>query len=92
MDRDIIIVFHFETGDTSVPYWTETAMIKGTAANVREIEDSIMSYCESADYDDCDHVELLTDVLNASGLEWMSLSWNNYGRMPECDEIVTLFV
>ncbi len=92
MDKDIIIVFHFETGDASVPYWTEDVMIKGSAVNVNELEDSIMSYCNNADYNDSEYVELLSDVLNASGLEWLPLSWNHYGKIPECDDIVTLFV
>ena len=92
MSRDIIIVFNFETGDASCPFWTETAMIHGRPEDVNELIDSITSCCDSVDYEDSSYQELLTDVLNASGLPWQPLSWDHVGRIPECDKIITLFI
>lgn len=92
MDMIMLVLFNFETGDSSVPLWTETAMVKGTRSDVLELEDSIASYCDAVEYEDSSYTDIITDVLNASGMEWSPISWNHLGGIPGCDAVISLYI
>lgn len=92
MDMIMLVLFNFETGDSSVPFWTETAMVKGTRKAILELKDSIASYCDAVEYEDSSYTDIITDVLNASHMEWAPISWNHFGGIPGCDAVISLYI
>lgn len=92
MNLVMLVLFNFETGDSSAPFWTETAMVKGARRDVLELVDSIASYCNAVEYEDSSYIDIITDVLNASGMEWAPISWNHLGGIPGCDEVISLYI
>lgn len=83
----ILLVFNFETGDASCPWWQEIAVVYGSKENALQIEDSLCSYCDSTECEDKDYGEMVVDVLNASGLKWEKAN-----KIPECDCMKTLWI
>lgn len=79
----ILIVFIFES-----PYWKELAVIEGEPKDLLTIEDSFSSYLDSAVSDDKEYVDMVADVLNASGLKWKKV----IAKIPECDRIHTIWI
>ena len=71
-----LIVFCFETGDASVPYWQEIALVGHDKMDYGTLEDSISSYMDSDACEDKEYEEMVEDVLNASGWPW---SWFTAG-------------
>lgn len=75
MVQKVLMIFCFETGDASVPYWDEAAIVEvhttESMLNVcNELEDSMSSYLEAHLEEDIPHYQIVADVLNASGRVW----------------------
>lgn len=83
----ILLVFNFETGDLSCPWWQEIAVVYGSNKDVKTIEDSFCNYCDSASCEDKNYDEMVVDVLNASGLKWEKVN-----KIPKCDCMKTLWI
>lgn len=71
-----LVIFCFETGDASVPYWQELALVDHDKMDYGTLEDSISSYMDSDACDDKEYEEMVEDVLNASEWPW---SWFTAG-------------
>lgn len=88
-----LVIFMFETGEPSAPYWRECAMIIGSNADIDELEDSILSYCEQVrDEFDGGYSEALEEILDASGLLYVPISWRHSGGIPACDQITLIYI
>lgn len=88
-----LVIFNFETGDPQIPYWREIAMVKGSDADIDELEDNISSYCEYVgdDFDDC-YSDALEEILDASSLEYTPITWKHSGEIPACDRITIIYI
>lgn len=69
-----LIIFLFETGDSSCPYWQELALVDHEQMSYVTLEDSIASYMESEESEDKDHEDMVADILNESGWPWMAFT------------------
>ena len=65
-----LIIFCFETGDSSVPYWRELVLVDHDKMDYGTLEDSISSYMDSVASDDKEYEDMAIDVMNASGWQW----------------------
>lgn len=65
-----LIIFCFETGDASVPYWQELVLVNHNQMDYNTLEDSIASYMDSDASDDKEYEDMAIDVMNASGWQW----------------------
>ena len=86
--KKILLVMNFEIVESSASYWQESAVIYCSPEDVKSIEDSFASYFEHREFEDLDFEEIAEEVLNKSGFEWE----NVFGRIPECDCMITLWI
>lgn len=73
MVQKVLIIFCFETGDASVPYWDEAIVIDvGTDESIQnicdELRECVNGYLEAHIDDEIpyDYCQIVADVLNAS--------------------------
>ena len=65
-----LIIFQFETGDSSVRYYDVPIIAKNCSMDkCKEIEDSIASFVEKMD-EDLDYEDMVETVMNESGVEY----------------------
>jgi len=77
-----LVIFDFETGDTSCPDWYEIVVVDGEFS-VAEIKKNFLSYCESNLSDDEQFDEIVKGVMSATGLKWSFVN----GKTPELDAV-----
>lgn len=77
-----LIVFCFETGDASCPYWQELLLVDHAHFDYATLEDSISSYMDSDISDDKEYTEMAEDILEASG--W---TWRDFGPASKVNEV-----
>lgn len=69
-----LIIFEFETGDSTCPYWAEPAVvnIKETSClnAYSQIDDCISSYVDTPAADDKSYGEIAADILDSFDFEW----------------------
>lgn len=73
-----LIIFEFETGDSTCPFWTEIAVVnignKDYYNAHKEIEDCISSYFDSSASEDKPYDEAVADILNSFKFKWQEYS------------------
>lgn len=85
----ILIVFNFETGDSTCRYWQELAVADCEFGDVDIIEDAMSRYIDNPDFDDdVQYDEVVRNVMNTSGFDWLYVS----GKIPECDCMRTIYI
>lgn len=69
-----LIIFEFETGDSTCPYWTETSIVNIKEMSCHDaygqIEDCISSYIDAPVVDDKSYGEMTADILSSFDFEW----------------------
>lgn len=81
-----LLIFMFETGDRSCPYWTVPVIVHGPyVPGTLETKAGILM----DDNPDLDYAEITESVLNAAvGVRW---EWID-GKIPACDRLDILIV
>lgn len=69
-----LVIFCFETGDASCPYWQELALVDHNSFDYATLEDSISSYMDSDASEDKEYEYMAEDLMNASGWTWCEFS------------------
>ena len=85
-DMDLV-VFCFETGDASCPYWQELMLVDHSAFDYAELEDSISSYMDSDISEDKEYAQMAEEILAASG--W---NWCDFGPASKVNEVHTFWI
>lgn len=77
MVQKVLMIFCFETGDASVPYWDEAIVVDvdpdESIQNIcNELRDGVSGYIEAHIDDEIPyfHYQIVSDVLNASDRVW----------------------
>lgn len=82
-----LVIFCFETGDASVPYWQEIVLVDHDKMDYETLEDAISSYMDSVESDDKEYEDMAIDIMNASGWKW---SWFTAGASVQ--EVYTYWI
>lgn len=80
-----LLIFLFETGDSSCPYWNETVVVY-ERYNPGALESKARIYMGDNPYSNYD--EVTDQVLNDAGIRWEWVA----GKIPECDRLDILIV
>ncbi len=71
MEKPILCIFLFETGDATCRYWDVPKLVYcHSTGDLDSIEDSFDAYLDSDASEDKEYDEMVEEVLNASGLRW----------------------
>jgi hypothetical protein len=88
-ELNIILQFLFETGDKT-PSHHQTFVVVNNAADFcyDTLSDSISSYMDSDYNEDNEYDDIITDIMNASGLKWAFMDM----PIPESKAIYTYWI
>lgn len=80
-----LLIFMFETGDSSCPYWNVPVFVSGPyVPGTLETKTRILM----DDNPDIDYAEAAETVLDNAGVRW---KWID-GKIPECDRLDIILV
>lgn len=80
-----LLIFMFETGDSSCPYWNEPVVVY-ERYNPGALESKMRIYMDDNPYSGYD--EATEQILNDAGVRW---KWID-GKIPECDRLDIILV
>jgi hypothetical protein len=83
--QQALMTFHFETGDTDLPYYTISIVIEGNF-KCDALHDGFTSYFDISDEDE-DYEDSVDNVMNQSGLVW-----HIFNGPFRCDAVYDMFL
>lgn len=80
-----LLIFMFETGDYSCPYWNVPVVVQGPYV-AGTLETKTRIYMD--DNPDADYEEAAASILNNAGIRWEWVA----EKIPECDRLDIMIV